>query len=63
MIILTILSFSVGINVAWLIKWRRLRRRYEALDAEAFRLAAGVCEYRGNDEHGNPMCLKTGRSI
>ncbi len=29
------------------------------LEADAFKLAAGVCEYRGGNEHGNPLCLKT----
>ncbi len=28
------------------------------LETECFKLAAGVCEYRGGDEHGNPLCLK-----
>lgn len=28
------------------------------LETENFSLAAGVCEHRGGDEHGNPLCLK-----
>ena len=35
----------------------------EAADAECFKLAAGVCEYRGGNEHGNPLCLKTNQLI
>lgn len=33
--------------------------RLQKAEAECFRLAAGVCEYRGGNEHGNPLCLKT----
>lgn len=33
------------------------------LEAECFKLAAGVCEHRGSNEHGNPLCLKTNQPI
>lgn len=35
----------------------------ERLEAECFKLSAGVCEYRGGNEHGNPLCLKTNQLI
>lgn len=35
----------------------------ERLRAENFALVAGVCEYRGGNEHGNAMCLKTKQLI
>jgi hypothetical protein len=34
-------------------------KEIDGLRAENFTLAAGVCEYRGGNEHGNPLCLKT----
>jgi hypothetical protein len=37
--------------------------KIEQLEAECFSLSAGVCQYRGGDEHGNPLCLKTGVGI
>lgn len=37
--------------------------RIEALEAECFMLAAGVCEYRVGNEHGNAMCAATGKLI
>jgi hypothetical protein len=37
--------------------------RIEELEAECFKLAAGVCEHRGGDDYGNPLCLKTNRPI
>ena len=38
-------------------------RRIEELDAECFRLAAHVCEYRSGDDHGNPLCLMVNKRI
>lgn len=35
----------------------------EHLEAECFTLAAGTCSYRGGDEYGNPLCLKTNEPI
>lgn len=35
----------------------------EALEAERFKLSAGVCEHRSGDDHGNPLCLKTNSKI
>ncbi len=35
----------------------------DRLRAECFKLSAGVCEYRGGNEHGNPLCLKTNQLI
>lgn len=37
--------------------------RIEELEAECFKLAAGVCEHRGGNDHGNPLCLKTNQLI
>jgi hypothetical protein len=37
--------------------------RIEALEAEGAKLSAGICEFRGGNEHGNPMCLATGKLI
>lgn len=33
------------------------------LESECFALAAGTCSYRGGNEHGNPLCLKTNELI
>ncbi len=38
-------------------------KRIEELEAECFKLAAGVCEYRSGNDHGNPLCLKTNQLI
>lgn len=38
-------------------------RRIAELEADGFKLSAGVCEFRGGNEHGNPMCLATGMLI
>lgn len=35
----------------------------ERLEAECFKLAAGVCEHRSGDDHGNPYCLKSKTNI
>jgi len=32
-------------------------------EAECFKLAAGVCEYRSGDDHGNPLCLMVRKNI
>lgn len=37
--------------------------RIEELEAECFKLAAGVCEHRSGNDHGNPLCLKTNQLI
>ena len=37
--------------------------RIRELEAENFTLAAGVCEYRSGDDHGNPYCLRWRASI
>lgn len=42
---------------------RKVVAELERLETEAFAMSAGICEYRGGDKHGNPLCLKTGRSI
>lgn len=33
------------------------------MESECSTLAAGVCEFRGGNEHGNPICLKTNTII
>lgn len=38
---------------------RRLRKALAALEAEGAMLAAGVCEHRLGDDHGNPFCGRT----
>lgn len=43
--------------------FRELLLEVRRLEAECFKLAAGVCEYRGGDDHGNPLCLKTQKPI
>lgn len=35
----------------------------ENLETEGFKLAAGVCEHRSGDDHGNPYCLKSKTNI
>lgn len=40
-----------------------LNHEIERLEAECFTLSAGVCRYRGGNEHGNPICLKTMQPI
>jgi len=37
--------------------------RIAELEAECFKLAAGVCEYRSGDDHGNPLCLMVRKPI
>jgi len=37
--------------------------RIAELKAECFKLAAGVCEYRSGDDHGNPLCLMVRKNI
>lgn len=38
---------------------RRLRKALAALEAEGGMLAAGACQHRLGDEHGNPYCDRT----
>ena len=33
------------------------------LEAEGFEMSAGICEFRGGDEHGNPYCLMVEEGI
>ena len=43
-----------------------LRTALEAIEFlldEGSKLSAGVCEHRSGDDHGNPLCLATGKSI
>lgn len=40
-----------------------LENKVEELEAQAFSLSAGVCEFRSGNEHGNAMCLATGDLI
>lgn len=35
----------------------------ERLEAECFSLAAGACEWRGGNEHGNPICMHSNTLI
>lgn len=42
---------------------RRLRECLAALEAECFSLAAGVCEHRLGNEHGNAYCGVTGKLL
>lgn len=35
----------------------------EMVDSECFKMAAGVCEHRSGDDHGNPYCLKSKTNI
>lgn len=42
----------------------QIKEHYSGVgEAERSTLAAGVCEYRGGNEHGNPLCLKTNQLI
>jgi len=41
----------------------RLKAKVAELEAECFKLAAGVCEYRSGDDHGNPLCLMVRKNI
>jgi hypothetical protein len=41
----------------------RLTAQLAEREAECFKLAAGVCEYRSGDDHGNPLCLMVRRNI
>jgi len=40
-----------------------LRARIAEREDECFKLAAGVCEYRSGDDHGNPLCLMVRKPI
>lgn len=51
------------IAIALLEERSRLVLRTIQLEAEAFSLSAGVCEFRSGNEHGNAMCLATGDLI
>lgn len=48
---------------AWPQYIKEARQICELVDAECFKLAAGACEYRGGNDHGNPLCLKTNQPI
>jgi len=41
----------------------RLTAQLAEREAECFNLAAGVCEYRSGDDHGNPLCLMVRKPI
>ena len=41
----------------------RLTAQLAEREAECFKLAAGVCEYRSGDDHGNPLCLMVRKPI
>ncbi len=55
-------DMKAGIGEAWELM-DQAADEIERLRTEAFTLAAGVCEYRGGNEHGNPLCLKTNQLI
>ena len=41
----------------------RMTAQLAEREAECFKLAAGVCEYRSGDDHGNPLCLMVRKPI
>ncbi len=40
-----------------------MEKEIDRLEDENFTLSAGVCEYRGGNEHGNPYCLMVHEDI
>lgn len=42
---------------------KELENKREQLETECSTLAAGVCEHRSGDGHGNPFCLKFKKSL
>ncbi len=53
---------ALSIGIAWNLLGEAAAE-IDRLEYECFKLAAGVCEHRSGDDHGNPYCLKSKTNI